>query len=332
MLSNVKRKAFRHKFAIAAFAVALSPALAAFSQRQPDWANVQVKLEKLSPNFYMVQFVSANGGNAGANASVLVGDDGVLLVDAGYGPVAPKLDAAIKTISDKPVKYLLNTHWHGDHTGADAYFGKTAIIIAQENARKRMQSGDDPDHLNRANLLREIFPPFPPEALPVITFDEQLTLRMNGEEVRAIHFARGHTDSDCVVFFTRAKVAQTGTDFVNMDPPGFPAIDMDNDGTGGPQGEIAALSYIMDKMPDDVRVIPGHGKIGSKREVGRYLNVLEQTSAAVQAGINEGKTLEQLKQENVLGKWEYLNTRVMKTDAYLDRLYRDLSQQSASQK
>jgi cyclase len=313
--------------ATAVFVAFFSLTLPAFPQRQPDWANVQVKLEKLSSNFYMIEFVSPNGGNAGANASVLIGDDGVLLVDAGYGPVARKLEAAIETISDRPVKYLLNTHWHGDHTGADAYFGKTAIIIAQENPRKRMQSGDDPAHMNRTDLLREIFPAFPPAALPVITFDEQLTLHMNGEEIRAIHFARGHTDSDCVVFFMNAKVAQTGTDFVNVDPPGFPAIDMDNDGTGGPQGEIAALSYIMEKMPDDVKVIPGHGGLGSKREVGRYLDVLKGTSAAVQAGIDQGKSLEQLKQENVLAKWEYLNTRVMKTDAYLERLYRDLSQE-----
>jgi len=332
MLRRSSAGTFWHRLAIAACAIALFVALPAFSQRQPDWANVEVKLEKLMPNFYMVEFVSPNGGNAGANASVLVGDDGVLLVDAGYGPVAPKLEAAIQTISDKPVKYLLNTHWHGDHTGADAYFGKTARIIAQDNARKRMEAGDDLNHINRTNLLRETFPAFPPVALPVITFDEQLTLRMDGEEVHAIHFARGHTDSDCVVFFNQAKVAQTGTDFVNMDPPGFPAIDMDNDGTGGPQGEIAALSYIIDKMPDDARVIPGHGKIASKREVARYLDVLKQTTAAVQTGINEGKTLEQLKEEKVLAKWEYLNTRVMKTDAYLERLYRDLSQQRVSQK
>jgi glyoxylase-like metal-dependent hydrolase (beta-lactamase superfamily II) len=135
-----------------------------------------------------------------------------------------------------------------------------------------------------------------------------------------------------VVFFTQAKVAQTGTDFVNVNPPGFPAIDMDNDGTGGPQGEIAALSYIMEKMPDDVKVIAGHGNLASKTEVGRYLAVLKETSAVVQAGIDEGKTVEKLKAENALAKWEYLNGRVMNTDAYLERLYRDLSPKNASQK
>jgi len=303
----------------------------ASAQQQPDWDKVQVKLQKLSGNLYMIQFVSANGGNAGANASVLVGDDGVVLIDAGFGPVAPKLEAAIKTISDKPVKYLVNTHWHGDHTGGDAYFGKSAIIIAQDNARKRMETGDDPSRLNRVNLLREIFPPSPAAALPVITFNDELTLHVDGEEIRALHFPRGHTDADCVIFFTQAKVAQTGTDFVNMNPSGFPAIDMDNDGTGGPQGEIAALSYIVDRMPDDVKVIPGHGGLGSRVEVARYLDVLKSTTAAVQAGIDQGKSLEQLEQEKVLAKWEYLDTRgVMKTNAYIERLYRSLSQKDGS--
>jgi len=291
------------------------------AQKQMDWDKVQVKLQKLSENVYMIEFVSPSGGNAGANASALIGDDGVVLVDAGYAPVASKLEAALKTISDKPVKYLLNTHWHGDHTGGDAYFAKSATIISQDGARKRMETGDDPDRINRVNLLREIFPPSPAAALPVITFNDELTLHLDGEDLRAIYFPHGHTNTDSLVLFAHAKVAQTGTDFVNMDPSGLPAIDMDNDGSGGPQGEIAELTYIMEKMPDDVKVIPGHGKIASKVEVARYLDVLKGTTAAVQAGIDQGKTLEQLRQENVLAKWEYLNTRVMKIDAYLDRLY-----------
>ena len=299
------------------------------AQQQLDWDKVEVKPQKLSERVYMLRFVATSGGNAGANASAFVGDDGILLVDAGFGPVAPKLEAALKTISDKKVTYLVNTHWHGDHTGGDAYFGKTATIIAQDNARKRMERGDDVEHMNRENLLRETFQPSPPAALPVITFNDELTLHLSGEEIRAIHFARGHTDNDSLIVYAKAKVAQTGTDFVNMNPSGFPAIDMDNDGTGGPQGEIAELSYIMEHMPDDVQVIPGHGSLASKAEVGKYLDVLRGTTAAVQAGIDQGKTLEQLRQEHVLAKWEYLNTRVMKTDAYLERLYRSLSQKNA---
>jgi len=207
-----------------------------------DWDKVQIKLQKLSGNVYMIEFVSPNGGNVGANATALVGDDGVVLVDAGYTPVASKLEAALKTISDTPVRYLVNTHWHGDHTGGDAYFGKSATIIAQDGARKKMETGDDPDRINRVNLLRKTFPPSPAAALPVITFDDELPLHQDGEELRAIYFPHGHTSTDSVIFFTHAKVAQTGTDFVNMDPSGLPPIEMDNDGSGGPQGEIAALT------------------------------------------------------------------------------------------
>jgi cyclase len=298
----------------------------AVAQQTVDWDKVEVKLQKLSENMYMLQFVAASRGNAGANASALVGDDGIVLVDAGFAPVAPKLEVALKTISDKPVKYLVNTHWHGDHTGGDAYFGKSATIIAEDNARKRMETGDDLSRLNRINLLREIFTPSPAAALPVITFNDELTVHINGEDIRAIHFPHGHTDTDSVIFFSRSKVVQTGTDFVNMDPAGFPAIDMDNDGSGGPQGEIAALGYVLEHTPDDVKIIPGHGNVGSKVELTKYLEVLKGTSAAVQAGIDQGKSLEQLKQEKVLAKWEYLDTRLMKTDAYLERLYRSLSQ------
>ena len=315
-----------HRIFLVLILLAFFPKTSAYAQRQPDWDKVEVKAEKLSDNVYMFAFVSPSGGNAGANASAFLCSDGIVLVDAGFAPVAPKLEAALRAISDQKVKYVLNTHWHGDHTGGDAYFGKSAVIMAQDNARKRMEGGDDPSHIDRANLLREIFPPSPAVALPVITFDDELTLHMGGEEIRAVHFARGHTDSDSVVFFKQAKVAQTGTDFVNMNPPGFPAIDMDNDGTGGPQGEIAALSYLLEHTPDDVKIIPGHGTVGSKAEVKKYLDVLKGTSAAVQAGIDQGKSLQQLKQERVLAKWEYLNTRIMNTEAYLERLYRSLSQ------
>lgn len=302
------------------------------AQQKMDWDKVQVKLQQLSGNVYMIEFVSPAGGNAGANASALIGDDGIVLVDAGFAPVAAKLEAALKMISDKPVKYVVNTHWHGDHTGGDAYFAKSATIIAQDGARKKMETGDDPATLNRTNLLREIFPPSPAAALPVITFNKEMTLHINGEELRAVYFPHGHTNTDSLILFTHAKVAQTGTDFVNMDPSGLPAIDMDNDGSGGPQGEIAALTYIMEKMPDDVKVIPGHGKVASKVEVGRYLDVLQGTTAAVQAGIDQGKTLEQLRQEKVLAKWDYLNTRVMKMDAYLDRLYLCLTRKDTGSK
>src|ERR1700730_15489576 len=155
-------------------------------QRKVDWDKVEIHVQKLGDNVYMAQAtgVPAAIGNVG----VLTGDDGLVLVDCEYFELGPKLEAAVKTISDKPIKYIFNTHWHGDHTGGDAYFGTKATIIAQENARKRMETGDDLSRLNRVNLLREIFAPSPAAALPVITFNDELTLHIDGEEIRAMHF------------------------------------------------------------------------------------------------------------------------------------------------
>ena len=248
-----------------AFAQQQPPILQAFERHPTDWDKVQVKLQKLAANLYMIQFVSTEG-NAGGNASALVGDDGIVLVDTPYIPVAAHLDAALKMISDKPVKYLVNTHWHMDHTGSNAYFAKSATIIAQDNVRRRMQAGDDPSSPSiRVNLLRDVFPPFPADALPVVTFSDEMTLHVNGEEVRIVHFPKGHTDGDSVVFFMQSKVVHMGSDFVSG--RAFPGIDMDNDGTGGPQGQVVALQYVLDHMPDDVKVIPAHGGLASKLQV-----------------------------------------------------------------
>jgi cyclase len=297
--------------------VALFVALPVFAQQKTDWSKVEVKIQKLTDNVYELQFSNGTGANVGGNVGALVGDDGIAIVDAGYAPAAPKLEAALKTISGKPVKYLLNTHYHGDHSEGNVYFGKTAIIIAHDNARKKKEAGS------------KSFPASPAISLPVITFSDQLTLHMNGGEIRAIHFAHGHTDGDSIYFFPQGKVVQTGDVFVNWEQPGFPAIDMDGDGSGGVQGQIDVAEYILAHAPDDVKIIPGHGNLASKADVTKELAVLKGTSAAVQAGIDQGKSLQQLQQEKVLAPWDYLNTHI-KSDVYLERLYNALKNKNGS--
>jgi cyclase len=308
--------------------MALSALLMAFSvsaqQQQPDWDKVQIRVQKLSGNVYMLQGTGANVGMG--NIGAFVGDDGIVLVDAELAELGPKIEAALKMISDKPVKYVLNTHWHGDHTGGNAYFGKTAIIIGQDNVRKKMETIPD---RRIANL---------PVSLPAITFSEQLTLHMNGGEIHAVYFPHGHTDGDSVVFFPQANVVHMGDELTNFEPidanfepTRFPAIDWENDGSGGVQGPIAAGEYVLSKLPDDVKIIPGHGVLASKRYLANYVALLKGTSAAVQAGINQGKSLDQLKQEKVLAKWDYLEKNGgLKSDAFLERLYRSLSQKNSS--
>jgi cyclase len=307
------------KSRIVFLALPLFMALSLFAQQQqqqpPDLSKVQVRVQKLSENVYVLQSQGATAGMG--NIGAFVGDDGIVLVDAQLVELGPKIEAALKTISDKPVKYVLNTHWHGDHTGGNAYFGKSAIIIAQDNVRKKMETETD---RRITNLLL---------SLPVITFSDQLTLHLNGGELHAIHFAHGHTDGDSLVLFSQTNVVHMGDLFTNFDPPHFPAVDTENDGSGGPQGEIAAAEYVLAKAPDDVKIIPGHGNVASKVELNKYLDVLKGTSAAVQAGMDQGKSLEQLKQEKVLAKWEYLDSPPIKTDVYLERLYKGLASQKA---
>jgi glyoxylase-like metal-dependent hydrolase (beta-lactamase superfamily II) len=269
-------------------------------------------VQKLAENVYVLQ---SSGVQAGmGNIGVFAGDDGIVLVDSQLVELGPKIDAALKTISDKPVKYVLNTHWHGDHTGGNAYWGKTAVLIAQDNVPKTMQKKPD----RRITDL--------PVSLPTVTFANQFALHINGGEVRAMYFGRAHTDGDVIVFFPGGSVVHMGDVFTNFDPPHFPALDNDNDGTGGPEGAIAGIEYVLAHAPDDAKMIPGHGAVASKVELRKYLDVVKATTAVVQAGINQGKSLDQLKQEKVLAQWDYLDSPPIKTDVYLERLYKSLVQ------
>ena len=288
----------------------------ASAQQGINWDTVQIKTQKLDDNVYVLQFMGPGGaaGNAGGNVGAFIGADGIAIVDCGYAAAAPKLEAALKAISEKPITYVLNTHWHGDHTEADQYFGRTAVIVAHENARKKMQAGTTR------------FPPSPAVALARITFDDRITLHINGGDLQGVHFDRGHTDTDTVYFFPGGRVVQTGDDFVNWPIPGFPAIEPDADGTGGVDGQIAALEYILSRAPADVKIIPGHGVVASRDDAVKMLAVLKDTRAAVLAGIGQGKSLEQMKQEKAFAKWDYLNeSHHIQSDVYFERLYKGLA-------
>ena len=288
----------------------------ASAQRNIDWATVDIKTHKLDENVYMLQFLGPAGaaGNVGGNVGAFIGADGIVIVDSGFAPGAPKLEAALKAISDKPVRYVLNTHWHGDHSGGDAYFGGRAVIVAHENARRKMLKGG------------ALFPSSPAAALPAMTFADRITVHMNGGDVEGVHFDHGHTDTDTVYFFPGGKVVQTGDDFVNWPIPGFPAIEQDADGSGGVDGQIAALEYILSRTPADVKIIPGHGNVASRDDMVKMLAVLKDTRAAVLAGISQGKSLEQMQQEKAFAKWDYLNeSRHIQSDVYFGRLYKGLT-------
>ena len=212
-------------------------ATAAFAQR--DFSQVEVKATRVAGAVYMIT-------GAGGNIGVSVGDDGLVMIDDQYAPVAPKIEAALKTISNRPLRFILNTHFHGDHTGGNEHFGKTAPLVAHENVRRRLASGG----VVRGGTI----PPAPAGALPVITFNDNLTIHLNGEDVRAIHTPHGHTDGDSVIWFTKSNVVHMGDQFFNG---AFPFVDRDSGGSV--RGTIANIDRVLATIPDDVKVIPGHG-------------------------------------------------------------------------
>ena len=275
---------------------------AAFAQQ--DFSKVEIKVQKVAGTVYMLQ-------GAGGNIGVSVGDDGVVIVDDQFAPLAPKIRAALKGITDKPIRFILNTHYHGDHTGGNGEFSKDGPIIAQENVRKRLQSG--------STALGRTTPPAPKEALPVITFNDRATVHLNGEDIRAIHMPHGHTDGDSVIWFTQSNVVHMGDDFFNGT---FPFVDADNGGSV--RGLSMNLEAILAQIKDDTKVIPGHGPLGDKTTLRAFAEMIRATTAAVDAAMRSGKTLDQIKQAKVLEPWAKWATSFVTTDRWAESLYRDL--------
>jgi cyclase len=243
---------------------------------------------------------------------VSVGDDGIVVVDDQFAPLAEKIQAALQGITNKPVRFVLNTHWHGDHVGGNQYFGQKATIIAHDNVRKRMAEG--------GTVMGNKTPPAPKGALPIITFEHDTTVHLNGEDIRALHVTAGHTDGDSIIYFPQSNVVHMGDDFVTY---GFPFIDLESGGSV--KGMIESVETAIAKLPADVKVIPGHGNVSTLDDVHKFTQMLRETSAIVQKGIDEGKTLEQLKQQKVLAAYEKYSGSFVSTDKFIETLYNDLS-------
>jgi len=291
---------------LAAFAL-LAAVVLTFAQDQ-DFSKVQIKVTKVAGSVYMLE---GAGGNIGAS----VGDDGIVIVDDQYAPLADKIQVALKDVTDKPIRFIINTHYHGDHTGGNAYFQKQAPIIAHDNVRKRLKEGSTVGNLGSVKMAAK---PQPKEALPIITFDHDVTVHLNGEDIRALHFPSGHTDGDSIILFPQSNVVHMGDDFVRY---GFPFIDL---GGGSVEGMIAAMDEVIPKLPADARVIPGHGAVSTLDDVRDYVKMLKETRAVVEKGMQQGKTLAQLQQEKVLGPWKKWSGDFISSDVFTETLYNDL--------
>ncbi|TMA18181.1 MAG: MBL fold metallo-hydrolase [Deltaproteobacteria bacterium] len=281
-------------------------AAGAASAQQRDFSKVEIKTVRVAGNVYMLQ-------GAGGNIGLTVGDDGVAMIDDQFAPLSPKIHAAIEKLSPKPVRFLINTHWHGDHVGGNALFADTAAIFAHLNVRKRMQSGGKTPMMD--------IPPAEAKALPIVTFEQGLSLWWNGEEIRAIHVQPGHTDGDTVIWFTKSNVVHMGDDFFAT---GFPFCDLDSGGSV--TGVLGAIDTVLGQIPKDAKIIPGHGDVSSVDDLRKYRSSLEEMVNAVKKGLAAGKSADQLKKDKVLAAWEPAwGSGFIKADMFIDTIARDLA-------
>ena len=269
-----------------------------------DFSKVEIKVIKVAGSVYMLQ-------GAGGNIGVSVFDDGFVIVDDQYAPLAPKIKEALKGITTKPIKYIINTHYHGDHTGGNAIFGQDAPIIAHDNVRKRLQSG--------ATLFGNVVPPAADAALPVLTFNDRATLHEHGEEIRLMHVGPGHTDGDTIVDFATSHVVHMGDDFFNNM---YPFVDLGNGGSV--RGMLANVDATVARIGDEVKVIPGHGELSDKAGLRAFGDMLRGTLGAVQTAMKAGKSVDQMKKDHILTRWASWGKGFINEEHWIDTLAAEL--------
>lgn len=268
--------------------IALALAAPASGQRQ-DLSKVEIKVEALGPG---VAVLFGVGGNVGLS----YGEDGNAIIDDQYAPLTGKLLAAIKTLNAGPVRFIINTHWHEDHTGGNENMGKTgAVIVAHNNVRMRMSA----DQVVTLGGVKERVPASPQGALPVVTFDSGAMLHLNGDTLQVIHVANAHTDGDSMIYWQRADVLHTGDIFFHR--ISFPFIDLNSGGSI--DGMIAAANQGLKMAGPKTKIIPGHGAVATRGDFTLYRDMLDDIRAKVAAGITAGRTLAEIKATRPAGRY-----------------------------
>ncbi|SEB41435.1 Glyoxylase, beta-lactamase superfamily II [Tenacibaculum sp. MAR_2009_124] len=244
-----------------------------FSQQK----EIQIKVHHVSNNVYMLV-------GQGGNIAISAGEDGVFMIDDQFARLTPKILKAIKTVSEKDIRFLLNTHWHGDHTGGNKNMEKEgAVIIAHENVRKRMSTDQFQKRRNRTIKAA------PKGALPIVTFTKDLNFHFNGESIYAFHVHNAHTDGDAMVYFGSSNVLHMGDTYFQGK---YPYIDLDSGGSA--QGYIDAIKKALLIIDDETKIIPGHRNLSFKTELKEYLAMLEEIKINILTEINAGKTEEEV--------------------------------------
>lgn len=257
---------------------ALAALLLATPAAAQDFSKIEVESTKVAEGVYALK-------GAGGNLGLVVGADRAFLIDDQYAPMVPKIRAAVAAITDKPVSFVLNTHWHGDHTGGNEAFAEAGtLVVAHDNVRTRLSSDQVMAAFDRT------VPAAPKGALPVITFNDQVTFHVGGHTVRTIHIPSAHTDGDAIVHLPETNVIHTG-DLVFYGL--YPVVDYSNGGSL--KGMADATAKLMEMSNEGTRFIPGHGPaVITRRQLAEYLQMLRVVHARLETLIGEGKTLEEV--------------------------------------
>jgi len=284
--------------------------IAMSTQAQDRFANVQITSEKINEQLYMLQ-------GAGGNILISTGEDGVLMIDDQFAQLSEKIMEKVKEISGTEVSYLINTHWHGDHTGGNENFGNAgATIIAHDNVRIRMKRG-------RPKIEGREIPPAPAVALPAITFGKDMKVHFNGDDIHLFHFHNGHTDGDGIVFFPEDNVIHMGDTFFNLR---YPFIDLKSG--GDVDGLLKTLGEVLFMIDDSTVVVPGHGPLGNKADLMKYRDILTELRDKVAAMIKEGKDLDAIKASGFSSQYdESMGGGFINPERFAEFLFHGLSQQ-----
>lgn len=270
-----------------------------------DFSDVEMSTRHLAGNVYVME---GRGGNIGLS----VGADGILMIDDQFEPLAEKIKAELTALGSGPLRYVLNTHYHSDHTGSNAVFGAEAPIFAHHNVRKR---------LSMPGVVRGREVPAKTEDYwPVITFGGDLTFHFNGEEVRGIHYPKGHTDGDVIVFFSSSNVVHTGDVFWSGM---LPFVDLD--AGGSVSGMLSAVDAVLAEIDSETLLIPGHGPVSTRKDLEEYHLMLTETIGFVQAAIDRAVDLESAKAEGLPERWKTWETEFIPQGRWIETIYESLA-------
>lgn len=291
---------------LASSALTLSACSQSNAQETDRFAAVEIKAQPLGEGIAVLF-------GAGGNIGVSYGLDGTVLIDDQFAPLTPKIQAAIADLGAEPVKYLINTHWHGDHTGGNENFGKAgALIMAHDHVRERM--------LGIQSSGRGNDPASPAEALPTVTYHDGLKLHLNGDEVHVKHMKHAHTDGDSIVFWKKANVLHMGDLYFNKVT--LPFIDLNSGGNA--RGVLAAAETTLTMVDDETKIIPGHGPMATKADLMAYRDMMKTVIGLVETAQSDGKTLEEVQAMKPAAKWDVNPDGFIKGDAFVEAVYKSL--------